>query len=98
MSPPGAPPHAPRLTSMDSDGENVSVALTFEPPCHWGGDTEGPLVYQLEISVAGEHAGSPQLVMCSEPVVEDLLLALDTPYRLVQLLQFWFSICSVLSL
>jgi hypothetical protein len=66
---------------MESDGEVVSVALTFEPPSHWGGDTEGPLTYQLEISVAGEHAGGPQLVLCSDPVVEDLTLVLDTSYR-----------------
>ncbi|KAF4533295.1 hypothetical protein B566_EDAN004415 [Ephemera danica] len=81
VTPPGAPPHAPRLISMESDGEFVSVSLSFEPPSHWGGDKEDALSYQLEILAAGEHTGSPQLILCQESCIEDLTLALDTAYR-----------------
>jgi hypothetical protein len=73
---------------MEPDGESVNVALSFDTPSHWGGDSEEALSYQLEISkisMAGEHAGSPQHYKCTEPSIEELNLELNTAYRSVLL-------------
>ncbi|XP_065344279.1 fibronectin type-III domain-containing protein 3A-like isoform X1 [Cloeon dipterum] len=80
VSVPGAVPHAPHCVSLKSDGLSAHLVVSFEQPVHWGGDSHGPLSYQLE-TVPSNPEQAPFHVNTDELTVE-LDLQLESTYRL----------------
>lgn len=78
VSVPGPVTHAPRRVSIESDGVEAHVVVTFEEPTHWGGDPQGPRTFQLEAALAHSDA-APILVDTTEPTAS-IVLPLESSY------------------